>query len=418
MNQFTPQEQEAIRRAQQEAKNRYTANYNRRLKQKKTVKAGPVPRWISRFYIIAMFIFVFSLLVMNILPTELLGITCGLLGIISVLLIILLRKRNIKKGARALASLLATLMIFIFGTGSAYALGTLSFLDSNSVNNENRVASVMKDPFNVCITGLDTYGTIDEQGRSDVNMIVTVNPNTSQILLTSIPRDYEIYMPDKDFAMDKLTHTGFYSVDTTIQAEEELLNTQMNYYVKVNFSTVKAFINAIDGIDVYSEYEFTPVKKDDWTVQEGWNHMNGKEALAFARERKAFIDGDRQRIKNQQAVFEAIIKKATSKRTIALSYAKILSSLNQNFEMNFSPSEISALGKLQLAKNPKWKIYKNTITGGDGYEATYTAGTAYVMTQDEESIENAQYLISSVLEGKTLTTDEDKNVIVQGETEE
>jgi LCP family protein required for cell wall assembly len=257
-------------------------------------------------------------------------------------------------------------------------------------------------------------GKIDTQGRSDVNMVLTVNPKTSQILMTSIPRDYEIRMPDKDYATDKLTHTGFYSVETTILAEEDLLELQANYYVKVNFSTVEKFIDAIGGIDVYSEYEFTPVKMKDWTVQEGMNHMNGKQALAFARERKAFPSGDNQRIKNQQAVLEAVFKKATSSRTMLLSYNKILSSLRDYFRMSFSSSELRSLMKLQLAKNPQWKIYKNTIIGGNGSMPTYSTGGAYayVMTQDPVSIENAKTLINAVLQGQMLDKDDDDNVFV------
>ncbi len=236
--------------------------------------------------------------------------------------------------------------------------------------------------------------------------------------MTSIPRDYEIYMPDKDMAMDKLTHTGFYSIDTTIGAEENLLDTNINYYVKVNFTTVKEFINAVGGVDVYSEYEFTPVKKKDWTVQKGWNHMDGEQALAFARERKAFIDGDNQRIKNQQAVLEAVLKKATSSRTMLLSYNKILSNLRDYFRMSFSSAELRSLMKLQLAKNPQWKIYKNTIIGGNGSMPTYSTGNAYayVMTQDPDSIENAKTLINAVLGGQMLDKDDDDNVyVVSGE---
>ena len=249
-------------------------------------------------------------------------------------------------------------------------------------------------------------------------MVVTVNPKTHQILMTSIPRDYEIYMPDFDNALDKLTHTGFYGVQTTIGAEEQLLDLDVNYYVKVNFTTVERFIDAIGGIDVVSEYEFTPVKLKSWTVQEGPNHMNGKQALAFARERKAFPSGDRQRIKNQQLVFEALIKKATSSRTMMLSYNKVLSSLRNYFEMSFSSREIRKLVKFQLAKDPDWKIFKNTLVGGDGSLPTYSTGGeyAYVMTQDPDSIENAKTLINAVLEGKDLQTDEDGTVtVVPGE---
>jgi LCP family protein required for cell wall assembly len=221
-------------------------------------------------------------------------------------------------------------------------------------------------------------------------------------------------MAEFDNAMDKLTHTGFYGVPTTIAAEEQLLETEVNYYVKVNFTTVERFIDAIGGVDVESEYEFNPVKMKDWTVKEGVNHMNGKQALAFARERKAFPTGDHQRIKNQQLVFEALIKKATSSRTMILSYNKVLSSLRNYFEMSFSSREIRKLVKFQLAKDPEWKIFKNSVVGGDGMLPTYSTGGeyAYVMTQDPASIDNAKTLINAVLEGQDLQTDEDGTVTV------
>ena len=135
--------------------------------------------------------------------------------------------------------------------------------------------------------------------------------------------------------------------------------------------------------------------------------MNGKQAVAFARERKAFATGDNQRIKNQQAVFEAVFKKATSSRTMIFNYNKILSSLKPYFEMSFSSSEIRKLAKMQLARFPKWQIFKNTIVGGDGNLNTYTAGYAYVMTQDQDSIDNAKTLMNAVIEGKALAKDDD-----------
>ena len=421
---MSPEENKALLQAQEEAYDRYRGKYSGKKKKfgrpNSSGKVGAFPRWLSRIYVITLFVFAGILMVMNVLPFGMLIALYIVLGLLSIIILAQLRKRNIGKSVRVLASMTAILLIAFFGVGTAYAMGTLSFLDATSVKNEKKVAHITRQPFNVCITGLDVYGKIDEQGRSDVNMILTVNPSTSQVLMTSIPRDYQIYMPDKDFAMDKLTHTGFYSVDTTIAAEENLLDTEINYYIKINFSTVKAFIYAIGGIDVYSEYEFSPVKMPDWTVKKGWNHMNGKQALAFARERKAFIDGDNQRIKNQQAVFEAIIKKATSSKTMVLSYNRLLTNLKDNFRMSISSGELRSLIKLQLARDPDWKIFKNTLVGGNDLLPTYTTGNAaaYVMTQDEESIENARKLINAVLEGKTLDKDDDNNVFVVGEEEE
>lgn len=406
---------EAIRKAQQEADERYRSVYSRNTRKKNKKKTGKWAKLLSLVYLAALAAFTLTMTVMNVLPLRMLLTLYAVLALLSLIIIIQLHKRKLRKWIRVSASVLAILLIGVYSMGTAYALGTLDFLDDTSVENKNRVGSITQEPFNVCITGIDQSGTIDTEGRSDVNMVVTVNPVTNQILMTSIPRDYEIYMPDKDNAMDKLTHTGFYSVDTTIGAEEQLLDITMNYFVKVNFSTVEKFVDAVGGIDVKSEYEFTPVKLKSWTVKEGKNHMNGKQALAFARERKAFADGDRQRIKNQQAVFEAIIKKATSSRTMVLNYNKIISNLKDYFRMSISSSEFRSLIKLQLAFDPKWKIYKNTITGGDASLPTYSAGYAYVMSQDPYSIENARTLIHAVMEGKKLTKDSEGNVTVKAE---
>lgn len=411
------EETNALRQAQQEAYERYRSTYDKNTRKKnKPRKAGLLTRGLSWLYVAAAAIFAVVMTIIDVLPFGMLIALYAVLGLLSLIIVIQLRKDNIRRWVRVAASLLAIVLIAGYGIGSAYAMGTLSFLNFTSVKNDKKVASITKVPFNVCMTGIDVNGKIDKEGRSDVNMIVTVNPNTEQILLTSIPRDYQIYMPDKDMAMDKLTHTGFYGIDCTIGAEENLLDTQINYFVKVNFSTVKKFIDAIGGIDVYSEYSFNPVKLKSWTVQEGMNHMNGKQALAFARERKAFATGDNQRIKNQQAVFEAMIKKATSSKTMLLSYNKIISNLRDYFKMSISSAEMRAMIKLQLAKDPQWKIYKNSISGGDGSLPTYSTGGAYayVMTQDQMSIDNAKTLINGVLSGKLLDKDDDGNVYVVG----
>ena len=415
----TPKEVEALKKASQEAYDRYRSNY---VKGKKKREGGgrqvtKFDRFLTLVYVIAFAVFILSMTFMNVLPFGYWVAMIVVLALLSLVILVQTRKKNIKKWGKRLATLLAVVLIAFYGVGTAYALGTLSFLSGSSVDNQSAVSDITRKPFSFTITGIDVDGTIDEPGRSDVNMVVTVNPSTAQILMTSIPRDYEIYMPDFDNAMDKLTHTGHYGVQTTIGAEEQLLDTEINYYVKVNFTTVERFIDAVGGIDVESDYEFTPVKLKSWTVQEGMNHMNGKQALAFARERKAFPDGDRQRIKNQQAVFEALIRKATSSRTMILDYNTVLTSLQDYVEMSFSSREVRKLVKFQLAKDPDWQIYKNTITGGDDTGDTYTAGYAYVMTQDAESIEHARTLINAVLNGQMLQKDDDGNVNVVSEGE-
>ena len=417
VSQRSAKEIEAIKQASHDAYERYRSNYVKGKKKRSGGKKWHATRFhkvLTTIYLVAFAAFIGSMTFMNVLPIGIAALLYGVLALLSLVILVQTRKSNIRKWGKVLATMMAMVLIVFYGVGTVYALGTLSFLSDSSVNNEKAVSDITRKPFNFVITGIDVDGTIDEQGRSDVNMVVSVNPSTHQILMTSIPRDYEIYMAEFDNAMDKLTHTGFYGVGTTIAAEEQLFGITSNYYVKVNFTTVERFIDAVGGVDVESEYEFTPVKLKDWTVQEGMNHMNGKQALAFARERKAFPTGDNQRIKNQQAVFEALIRKATSSRTMILSYNKVLSSLRNYFEMSFSSREIRRLVKMQIAHNPDWHIYKNTVTGGDGSMPTYSTGGdyAYVMTQDEESIENAKSLINAVMEGLTLQTDDSGAVSV------
>ncbi|MBQ6438721.1 MAG: LCP family protein [Mogibacterium sp.] len=412
------QEIAAIKQASQEAYDRYRSNYtkNRNKKQKSASRrrVNKFHQILTIIYLITFGVFAASMLLMNVLPLGISAAMFGVLILLSLVIFVQTRSRKSKNWGKVLATLAAMVLIVFYGVGTVYSLGTLSFLSGSSVKNASAVSDVTKQPFNFIISGIDVDGTIDSEGRSDVNMVVTVDPKSGQILMTSVPRDYEIYMPDHDNAMDKLTHTGFYGVQTTIGALEQLFDTKINYYVKVNFTTVERFIDAIGGIDVVSEYEFTPVKLKSWTVKKGLNHMSGKQALAFARERKAFVDGDRQRIKNQQLVFEALIKKATSSRTMILSYNKVLSNLTNYVEMSFSSREVRNLVKYQLAKNPDWKIFKNTVVGGDGMLPTYSTGGeyAYVMTQDVESIENAKSLINTLLKGNDLQTDEDGVVTV------
>lgn len=369
-------------------------------KNRKNSKFYKFTRILALVYLLFLAVFAGVMVKMDVLPAVTLIELGVVLLLLSFVLFIQLYFKNIKMWAKVFATILSVMLIFIYGVGSAYALGTLSFLDSigTDVKNENSVR-VNTEPFNILITGLDVDGEIDTQGRSDVNMLVTVNPKSNEILLTSIPRDYQIRMVNHGNQADKITHTGFYGTEDTIGAVEDLLDLKVNYYVKVNFTTVIKFIDAIGGIDVYSEYTFRPVKMPSYIVSKGMNHMGGQKALAFARERKAFEEGDNQRIKNQQAVFEAMIKKATSSKTILLKYNNIITALSDYIEMNISSQEIRSLVKLQIAKSPNWKIEKITLKGHDSSTGTYSTGSTpcYVMAQDADSIAEAKQKINQIM---------------------
>ena len=260
--------------------------------------------------------------------------------------------------------------------------------------------NVTKDSFVVYISGIDTYGEISSVSRSDVNMIMVVNPTIKQVLLISIPRDYYVQLHGTTGVKDKLTHAGIYGVDMSIKTLEDLLDVEINYYLKVNFTSVIDIVDALDGLDVYSEYSF--ISYSGFSFKEGYNKVNGEQALDFARTRKAFSDGDRQRGKNQQALIEAIIRKATSK-SIITKYNSLLNAIDGKYQTNMSSRKITSLIKMQLNNMTSWNITSYSLTGTDSYNYTYTYNQLlYVMEPDENSVEEASKLIDQVLANEVL----------------
>lgn len=282
-------------------------------------------------------------------------------------------------------------------------LGTIYVRLSSSDLSKN--VNVTKRPYNIYISGLDVNGKIDVTSRSDVNMIVTVNPKTHTILLTSIPRDYQIHLVDKNNASDKLTHTGIYGIRETLVSVEDLTGLDLNYYLKVNYTTVRKFIDAIGGVDVNSDFAFSTHGQRYYAFKKGRNHLDGREALAFARERKSFVDGDVQRNRNQEKIMEAILKKASSSRTILSRYSKILDSCKDYMQINLSSDEIRSIIKMQLSGGYNWKIYKQNFTGTGSSQKCYSSGDyyTYVMKPDSGSLERGTDNIKAVQEGEPVT---------------
>lgn len=264
-----------------------------------------------------------------------------------------------------------------------------------------KVVDVTKTPFNIYIAGGDAYGSIDNVTNTDVNMVATIDPVNRKILLTSIPRDYYVNLPSfGDDAYDKLTHAGYYGIEESVKAVENLLDIDINYYVKVNFSTIEGVINAIGGVDVYSDYSFC-VEGGGPCYKKGYNHMDGKKALAFARERHSFKDGDVQRVKNQQKVLEAIINKVTSSTKLITNFSQILDSVSNSFSTNMETKSINRLVKMQLNDMRGWSIETQNLVGTDLYtKNTYTFPNIelYVMKQDSNSVNEAKNKMGNFLE--------------------
>ena len=276
------------------------------------------------------------------------------------------------------------------------------------IDNRDSNINVTNDTFNILISGIDTSGDISSVGRSDVNMILTVNPKTGQILMTSIPRDYYVRLHNTSGYKDKLTHSGIYGIEMTIDTIEDLLDIDISYYFRVNFTTLENIIDAIGGVDVYSKYSFISYI-GSYQFYEGYNHMNGEQALGFARERKTLPNGDINRAENQQAVIDGIIRKLTKFSSIT-KYSSVINSLKDCFQTNMSDDDITSLIKMQLNNNINWNITSNVLKGEGASEYTYSynGSKLYVMIPDTDSINNAVSLINKVKNGELLDSSYDE----------
>ena len=363
----------------------------------------------SLLYLIALLVFVSSMLVLDVVPSKLLLGAFVVLLIISAVFFVQLFRDNIKRSRKVTAFILSLILMVVYTVGTAYAVATHEFLGQVTAKKKAEDAvDVTSKPFNIYISGMDTTGKITEEARSDVNMIITVNPKTHKVLMTSIPRDYLVELQNGE--KDKLTHTGLMGIDETTSDVEDLLGIKINYYVKVNYNTLKDLVNSIGGITINSDKAFISYI-GKYRFVEGENQLDGAKALAYARERHAYSDGDYHRVRNQQEVLKAIVNKLTGSTTLLTRYNKILKYLAPTMEMNLTRAEVKALVKFQLGKNPKWKFESNSLEGFDAFSTVYSAGNQqlYVMKPDEESIKKARQKIKEIEHPKSKSKSKSKN---------
>lgn len=274
---------------------------------------------------------------------------------------------------------------------------------TTAIENVAKDVIVEEEAFTVYISGIDVYGSISTNSRSDVNILAVVNPTTHQILLVTTPRDYYVEFPGVTGGQkDKLTHAGIYGVDVSMATLGAIYDTEIDFYARVNFTSVIKMVDALGGVDVYSEYAFT-ASDGTMSAKQGMNHFNGEQALRFARERYNVPGGDFQRGKNQQAVIVAMIQKAISP-AILTGASEILSTVGENVDTNMSQDQIQELIKSQLANPQGWKIKSMAAegTGDSQYCYSMPSTLLYVTQPNYDSIAAISEAIKAVENGETF----------------
>lgn len=260
------------------------------------------------------------------------------------------------------------------------------------------------EPFNILISGIDTDGDINSVSRSDVNIVMTVNPKNHEVLLTNIQRDMQVQLHGTTGIKDKLTHAGIYGIDMSRQTIEDFLDTKIPYYIRVNFDSLVKVVDTIDGVDIDNDIAFKGYTRN---FEVGKLHLNGKEALEYARERKKMPSGDYTRGLHQEKIIEAIINKVTTSKKILNSYSKFTSVLDEFIQTNIPSSTIKAYVREQIDTMPSWTVISRAVdSSGSALVETYSMPgmNLYVAFPDENSVKTASTIINEMLENKKYDT--------------
>lgn len=254
--------------------------------------------------------------------------------------------------------------------------------------------------FNIYISGIDTFGPISSVSRSDVNIIMSVNTKTGKILLTTTPRDAYVRIAGRgNNQYDKLTHAGIYGVQASINTLENLYDTTLNYYARINFTSFMNLIDLVGGVEVYNSQTFTSRYKGYYFPQ-GSVYLTSDKALAFVRERYSLTNGDVDRARNQQKVIEAIVKKLAS--PVMLTKAgDIMGQLLQSMQTNMPFEILMSMINQKLSDNKEISVESQalSVTGQTGLPSYAMPGyNLYMGVVNQSSLQQVAAKIQSVLE--------------------
>ena len=227
-------------------------------------------------------------------------------------------------------------------------------------NEETKHISKKPGVYNIYISGIDVAGDIGTVSRSDVNIIMTVNTNTKKILLTTTPRDTYLKIPGKgQDQYDKLTHAGMYGIQTSIATLQDLYDMDIDYYVRLNFTSFINIINLVGNIQVYNDQEFRAYH-GGYHMPKGMITLDAKKALSFVRERHHLENGDYDRGKNQEKVIEAVIKKIANIGNIT-KINTILDGIANSIQTDIKMDEVMKLVNKALEEKDGYEIKSQAL---------------------------------------------------------
>jgi len=249
-------------------------------------------------------------------------------------------------------------------------------------NDESSLVSTKKltEPFTVLVLGVDSesQGGLNPNAafNGDTLMLITFNPNTLSATMFSIPRDMYVPIACNNNRYNKINSAAAYGTTCVINTIKQMTDIDIDYFVKVNFKGVVDLVDALGGVDVdveapdfdYDKAHKGLVCEQDSQRRFGENlvcitpgenvHLNGEQALAYARCRHLYLLSDISRNKHQQAILEAVAKKLVHVSNFS-DFENLLDTISNNIATNMQTTQI--LSFYQTIKN----MLINTLNGED-----------------------------------------------------
>ena len=293
---------------------------------------------------------------------------------------------------------------YLMDSTNLYSRENYKIINEFTVKEKIKKSNEVKDVYNIYINGLDFTGIM-----RDYNLIATINLKTNKIVLTSIPRDYYIDVPAYNMK-DTLMCLGSLDSEVSKEALEKLFSTKIDYTINLNTNSLVNIVNAINGVDFCSDYEFTTThalvtdtyndsKGKKLHVNKGCKTYNGLEILTIARERNAFPGRDRYRQKNCRQILINIAKKLASATTLT-NYTEVLNSFDGLYTTDMNDKTVKSLIKSAI-ENPNFEIIEQSVDGSDGIGVGHL-GTqeSWIMNPDMNTVNKAKEEINKILNEK------------------
>lgn len=373
--------------------------YSMQSKRAVNVESSKLAKLLFAINLIVVVTFIFFINFKNILPFVERLIVIVILLIIEIIMYILIRDKSKKK-----LNILAFIIMIALTAATVMAINVMTKVDRtiNKLNKDNvgTEGSHVKpqEPFNIYISGIDTYGDVNTVSRSDVNIIATFNPKTGKVLLTSVPRDSYLKIPGEGKNQyDKLTHAGIYGVQTSVKTLENALDIKIPYYARINFDSLIKMVNVLGGVDVDNPVAFKSRVSEHY-YEKGKIHLNGERALFFVRERYNLPDGDHDRGRNQERVIAAMIKKIANPASL-LKLDEILKVLENSVNTNIPTNKAIELLNSAISNGGNLNISSQDINGEGAKKPSYAMRNQrlYVLIIDKESLKKNRNNILEVL---------------------